>query len=67
MFLSFSPSPQKLEEGQPSPSKPVFDKQPQPVEWHLTRNRDEYHILTVSTATLSNVQEGGEGFQTHFA
>ena len=25
----------------------VFNKDPEPLEWHLTRNRDDYHLLTV--------------------
>ena len=33
----------------------VFDRQPDPVEWHITRNREEYNILTVNTIhTLSS-------------
>ena len=41
---------QKKEEGGSSVSKSVvFNKQPDPVEWHLTRNKDEYNLLTVSS------------------
>jgi len=38
---------QKEDENQPSSAKPVFDKDPEPVEWHLARNKEEFHILTV--------------------
>jgi len=38
---------QKEDENQPSSAKPVFDKDPEPVEWHLARNKEEFHILTL--------------------
>lgn len=37
----------KEDEAQPSAAKPVFNQQPQPVEWHLTKNVEEYHILSL--------------------
>jgi hypothetical protein len=47
---------QKKDEGGSSVSKSVvFNKQPDPVEWHLTRNKDEYNLLTVSSIPLTPV------------
>ena len=50
-------------------AKPVFNfnREPDPVEWHLTRNKDEYNILTVSGTHRALwllcvcVEGGGEG------
>ncbi len=35
-------------------SKPVFDREPEPLEWHIAKPNEinEYSILTVSTIIL---------------
>ena len=52
--LTYTHTPQqKKEEGGSSVSKSVvFNKQPNPVQWHLTKNKDEYNLLTVSSKNL---------------
>ena len=48
---------QKKDEGGSSVSKSVvFNKQPDPVEWHLARNKDEYNLLTVSSTNYYQSQ-----------
>ncbi len=37
----------KEEEKPPSAFKHVFNKQSEPVEWHIAKPKEEYHILTV--------------------
>ena len=41
-------TPQKKEEGGSSVSKSVVFT-PDPIKWHITRNKDEYNLLTVSS------------------
>lgn len=45
--VSIHRSLQKKEEEKPSAFKHVFNKQSEPVEWHIAKSKDEYHILTV--------------------
>ena len=40
---------------QSSTTNPVFFQQPPPIEWHLTKNKEEFHILTVSVTTIHHV------------
>ena len=48
--VSIHRSLQKKEVEQPSGAtlKHVFNQESQPVEWHLAKRGEEYHILTVS-------------------
>ncbi len=36
-------------------AKPVFDREPEPLEWHIAKPNDinEYSILTVSTIRIT--------------
>ena len=45
---------QKEEELKPSAARPVFDRDPEPVEWHIAKPNEinEYSILTVSSSSV---------------
>ena len=45
--VSIHRSLQKKEEEKPSSFKHVFNKQSEPVEWHIAKNKEDYHILKV--------------------
>ena len=50
LTFSLSPLPLQKEGGEHSSSSTdqVFFEPPPPIEWYLTRSRDEFHILNVS-------------------
>ena len=50
--VSIQRSLQKKEAEKPASAlKHVFNQQSEPVEWHIAKTREEYHILTVSISS----------------